>query len=100
MYKTVFGHLLSAQKGASDLRGPLQILFSSHVSVGETRTGEQAAIPTPGTGPLFFKMEKAGCWDCTHKKKHLRGKSPPLFALFFKKFIIIIIQYKGWGGMT
>lgn len=35
---------------------------------------------------------KAGCWDCTDKKKHLRRKSPPLFTLFL--FIIIIIQYK------
>lgn len=53
MYNTVFGHLLSAQKGVSDLWGPLQILFSSHVSAGETFTGGQAAIATPGTGPLF-----------------------------------------------
>lgn len=53
MYNTVFGHLLSAQKEASDLWGALQILFSSHVSVGETFTGEQAAIATPGTGLLL-----------------------------------------------
>lgn len=106
MYNTVFGHLLSAQKGVSDLWGPLQILFSSHVSAGETFTGGQAAIATPGTGPLFavrilklpLRRKRPDAGIVPIKRNICAGKVPRCSLSFFKKFIIIIIQYERGGG--
>lgn len=94
------GHLSSTQRGdpgalSETCKGPSKSSFLPTFlwvwCLQESRRGFAATL-APGTGPLLTHilklclggaMGKAGCCDCTHKKKHLRKKSPPLFTLFY-----------------
>lgn len=85
---------MSPQKGVTpepNLQGgALQILFSSHISVGNIFTGEAAAIATPGTGTLLarvwklsFKMERPDAEIAPIKRNICAGKVLRC-SLFFK----------------